>query len=144
MPQINIRRFCYEQKKTFRLENGTLVTGNSDIYKAYASKRNKERYLKRKRDEFVTMSLDDENAAFSFKADTDVENEVEKRIRIESVQEAVRELPEAERRLIHEYFFEDVSLRVLAKRYGVSHTYISGRISEILIKLREYITNKNN
>lgn len=121
-----------------------MVTGNSEVYRAYASKRNKERYLKRKRDEFVTMSLDDEKAAFALKSDTDVENEVENRIRIESVQEAVRKLPEAERLLIHEYFFEDVSLRVLAKRYGVSHTFIRGRISEILVKLREYITAKND
>lgn len=120
-----------------------MVTGNSEIYKAYASKRNKERYLKRKRDEYVTMSLDDEKAVFAFKSDTDVENEVEKRIRIELVRKAVRELPEDERKLIYEYFFEDVSLRVLAKRYGVSHTFISGRISDILIKLREYITDKN-
>ncbi len=130
-------------KKTFRLENGTPVTGNAEIYKAYASSRNKERYLKRRRDEFVSMSLDDEKTAFVLKSDSNVEEEVENRIRIKLVREAVRKLPEAERQLICEYFFEDISLRMIAKRYGVSHTYISGRISDILIKLRQYITDKN-
>ncbi|MCM1529794.1 MAG: sigma-70 family RNA polymerase sigma factor [Alistipes sp.] len=120
------------------------MTGNAEVYKAYASSRNKERYLKRRRDEFVSMSLDDEKTAFVLKSDSNVEEEVEKRIRIELVRKAVRELPEDERKLICEYFFEDISLRRIAKRYGVSHTYISGRISDILIKLRQYITDKNN
>lgn len=92
----------------------------------------------------MTVSLDEEKTAFVFKSDSDVEEEVEKRIRIELVRTAVRELPESERQLIYEYFFEDVSLRMLAKKYGVSHTHISNRISAILIKLREYIIDKNN
>lgn len=92
----------------------------------------------------MAVSLDEEKTAFVFKSDSDVEEEVERRIRIELVRKAVKELPEVERQLIYEYFFEDISLRLLAKKYGVSHTHISNRISAILIKLRQYIIDKNN
>lgn len=47
-------------KKNFRLEDGTEVTGEVNIYKAYESKRNKERYLKRRQQKFVAFSLDEE------------------------------------------------------------------------------------
>ena len=53
-------------KKTFRLENGKEVTAGLNIFRAYQSKRNKERYLERKRNEFVVRSIDDEQAAYDF------------------------------------------------------------------------------
>ena len=58
-------------KKTFRLENGKEVTAGLNIFRAYQSKRNKERYLERKRNEFVVRSIDDEQAAYDLKSDVD-------------------------------------------------------------------------
>lgn len=129
-------------KKTFRLENGTEVTAGVNIYRAYASKRNKERYMKRKRDEFVVRSLDDEKA-YELKSDFVLEDEIDRRFEIEHLREAVRQLPPNERQLIIEYFFENVSLRTLAKKYGVSHTTVHSKINEILERLKGYITNNN-
>lgn len=129
-------------KKTFRLENGTEVTAGVNIYKAYASKRNKERYLKRKRNEYVAHSLDDERA-YELKSDFVLEDEIDRRFEIERLKEAVKKLPMGERKLIMEYFFDDISLRTLAKKYGVSHTTIHSKLNDILEKLKEYIINNS-
>lgn len=46
-----------KSKKEFRLEDGTPVTSTETVYKAYASKRNKERYLKRRQAEYEKYRL---------------------------------------------------------------------------------------
>lgn len=98
--------------------------------------------MKRKRDEFVVRSLDDEKA-YELKSDVVLEDEIDRRFEIEQLREAVRQLPPNERQLIIEYFFENVSLRTLAKKYGVSHTTVHSKINEILERLKGYITNNN-
>lgn len=66
------------KKKKFRLEDGTEVTSDIGIYKTYASSRNKERYLRLRQNEYVTLSLDDERVCEA--ADnTNVEDDVERR-----------------------------------------------------------------
>lgn len=130
-------------KKNFRLEDGTQVTGDIGIYKAYASKRNKERYLKRKQDEFVKLSFDDENVREIVSADN-VEEAVEKQNDVLALRQAIKRLTEREQGFIIDYFFNDFSLRRLAKKYGTSHTKIRGEIKEALSKLRQYITDKND
>lgn len=125
-------------KKTFRLENGTEVTAGVNIYKAYASKRNKERYMKRKRDEYVAKSLDDERS-YDIADKFDIEAEVERRLRNEKVRAAINRLPKEERNLIVDYFFNDMSLRSLAKKYSVSHMTIHNTINKILEKIKSDI-----
>lgn len=125
-------------KKTFRLENGTEVTAGVNIYKAYASKRNKERYMKRKRDEYVAKSLDDERS-YDIADKFDIEAEVERRLRNEKVRVAINRLPKEERNLIVDYFFNDMSLRSLAKKYSVSHMTIHNTINKILEKIKSDI-----
>lgn len=132
---------CYEQKKTFRLEDGTQVTGDIGIYKAYASKRNKERYLKRKRNEYVKLSLDDEQAQ-KLASDDNIEDLLEKQNDILILRQAIKHLTEREQGLITDYFFNDFSLRCLAKKYSTSHTKVSNEIHNALFKLRQYITDK--
>lgn len=130
-------------KKKFRLEDGTQVTSDIGIYKAYASKRNKERYLKRKRDEYVKFSLDDERTQ-DFANEENVEELVERQQEVTKLRKAIRHLTAREQGIVIDYFFNDFSLRSLAKKYGTSHTKINCEINEALSKLRQYITDKDD
>ncbi|MDE6519998.1 MAG: hypothetical protein K2K91_05995 [Ruminococcus sp.] len=56
----------------------------------------------------------------------------------------IRKLNAREQGIIIDYFFNDFSLRNLAKKYGTSHTKISSEINDVLSKLKQYITDKNS
>lgn len=129
--------------RTFRLENGTLVTAKEEIYKAYASNRNKERYLQRKRNQHILKSLDDElvqNVAVT----DNIDEEIDRLFEVEDLRKAIKKLSASEQQLILDYFFQDTSLRKLSKKYDVSHTKLHDMIHEVLDKLREYIINNFN
>ena len=128
------------KKKFFRLEDGTEVTAGIKIFRAYQSKRNKERYMNRKRNQYVTRSLDDE-WAYNLEAPDNVEEEIDKRLRLEKLRSAIKKLSKTEQRLIKEYFFDDLSLRAIAEQHGVSHMKIYNNINNILKKLKDYIIN---
>lgn len=130
-------------KKKFRLEDGTQVIGDIGIYKAYASKRNKERYLKRKQDEYVKFSLDEEQVQ-DFTDGENIEELVEYKQAVTKLRQAIKHLTAREQGIIIDYFFNDFSLRRLAKKYGTSHTKVRSEIEKALSKLRQYITDKNN
>ena len=130
-------------KKRFRLENGTEVTSSVGVYRAYVSKRNKERYLQRKQYKFVKYSLDDENAQ-KIADDEDLEETVETRLYISELRKAIRLLTSREQGIVIDYFFNGFSYRKLGKKYGVSHTKVHNEMKCALGKLRQYITDKNS
>lgn len=127
-------------KKNFRLEDGTEVTGEVNIYKAYESKRNKERYLKRRQQKFVAFSLDEEWVQ-DISSDDDTVETVESQLEITKLRLAIKELTAREQGIIIDYFFNDFSLRSLSKKYGASHTKINSEMKIALEKLKEYITH---
>lgn len=127
-------------KKIFRLEDGTEVTGEVNIYKAYESKRNKERYLKRRQQKFVAFSLDEEWVQ-DISSDDDTAETVESQLEITKLRLAIKELTAREQGIIIDYFFNDFSLRSLSKKYGASHTKINSEMKIALEKLKEYITH---
>ena len=129
-----------KSRKEFRLEDGTPVTSTETVYKAYASKRNKERYLKRRQAEYEKISLDD-NGAYDIAAADNTEETVEKEHEIAMLRHAIKTLTVREQGLIMDYFFNDYSLRTLAIKYGVSHTKIHSEIDFALSKLKDYIVN---
>lgn len=127
-------------KKNFRLEDGTEVIGEASIYKAYESKRNRERYLKRKQHQFVAFSLD-EDWVQDISSDDDTAEVVENQLEVTKLRQAIRKLTVREQGIIIDYFFNDFSLRSLSKKYGASHTKINSEMKNALDKLREYITH---
>ena len=129
-----------KSKKEFRLEDGTPVTSTETVYNAYASKRNKERYLERRQAEYAKISLDD-NSAYDIAAEDNTEETVEKKHEIAMLHHAIKTLTVREQGLIMDYFFNDYSLRTLAIKYGVSHTKIHSEIDFALSKLKDYIVN---
>lgn len=129
-----------KSKKKFRLEDGTEVIGEASIYKAYESKRNRERYLKRKQHQFVAFSLD-EDWVQDISSDDDTAEVVENQLEVTKLRQAIRKLTVREQGIIIDYFFNDFSLRSLSKKYGASHTKINSEMKNALDKLREYITH---
>lgn len=129
-----------KSKKKFRLEDGTEVIGEVNVYKAYESKRNRERYLKRKQHQFVAFSLD-EDWVQDISSDDDTAEVVENQLEVTKLRQAIRKLTVREQGIIIDYFFNDFSLRSLSKKYGASHTKINSEMKNALAKLREYITH---
>lgn len=133
---------CYEQKKTFRLEDGTQVTSDIGIYRTYASQRNKERYIERQQKLHASCSFDDEQTK-EIADSADIEELAERQQTAENIRRIIGQLTEREQLLIIDRFFNGFSLRELARKYGTSHTKIGLEVNAALAKLRRYITDKN-
>ncbi len=114
-----------------------------EIYKAYESQRNKERYLNRRQNQFFSYSLDEE-CAQEIAADDNTAETVERQQEIRKLRQAIRSLTEREQGIIIDYFFYDYSLRSLGRKYGVSHSKINSEIQTALDKLRQYIINNDD
>lgn len=134
---------CCEQKKTFRLEDGTQVTSDIGIQKEYTSKLNRQNYQERSQNKRTLFSIDDKDAP-EIADKVNVEDDVERHEYVRLLRQAIRKLTLREQGFIIDYFFNDYSLRMLEKKYGTSHTKIDREIKTALSKLRQYITDKNN
>lgn len=130
-------------KKKFRLEDGTPVTADIEICRAYNTHLRNEYNLNERQWEHTSYSLDDENAPEAA-ADDDTEAEVERKQEIRKLRQAIRRLSVREQGFIIDYFFNGYSLRKLEKKYGTSHSKIGSEIKEALSKLEQYITDKND
>lgn len=91
----------------------------------------------------MKLSLDDEKTQKLASADN-VEDFIEKQQDILKLRQAIKHLTEREQDLVIDYFFNDFSLRNLAKKYNTSHTKVNNEIHNALVKLRQYIIHKND
>ena len=139
---MEVLTYEQEQKKTFRLEDGTKVTADIEVCRAYTTHLRNEYNLNERQWEHTSYSLDEENAPEAI-ADNDTENEVERQQEIRKLRQAIRLLTPREQGFIIDYFFNGFSLRKLELKYGTSHTKIGSEIREALSKLKQYITDKN-
>lgn len=87
------------------------------------------------------FSLDEEQPQ-EVAGNENVEETVEHHQDVLLLRKAIGQLSQREQSIIIDYFFNDFSLRSLAKKYGESHTKISSEIKDTLSKLRQYITDK--
>lgn len=55
------------------------------------------------------------------------------------INELLKSLSEEEKKLIILYFYEDLSLRQIAKKYNTTHTIILKRLKLIIEKMREVL-----
>lgn len=125
-----------------KLEDGTVVLVPQKIYKAYWKLRNHQRYLEKlDRDHAYEFLLADKDVS-SLKSDDDVEQAVEDNVLIQLLQESLKSLSDEEREIIKTVFFDNVSLRQAAKKFGVSHQALSKRVATILYKLRQSFEDK--
>ncbi|MDO4566417.1 MAG: hypothetical protein Q4B42_03715, partial [Oscillospiraceae bacterium] len=68
-----------------------------------------------------------------------LEDEIEKRLLIEQLNNALKRLTDEEQRLIYELFYLGISRRSLAQELEISHTALGKRLDRIIAKLRLYM-----
>jgi len=132
-------------KKEFYLYvNGQKVKVSEDIYKVYWREREHEKYLEqvdRKNHLLFFSSLDHDGHYVDNIVDesVDVAKIVETQMMIESLRYAISKLNDEERDIIERLYFNDETLRSVAKLKSITHPALMKRRNKILEKLKKFI-----
>ena len=132
-------------KKEFYLYvNGQKVKVSEDIYKVYWREREHEKYLKRvdrKNHLLLFSSLDHDGHFVDNLVDesVDVEKIVETQMMVEALRKAISKLNNEERDIIERLYFNDETLRSVAKLKSITHPALIKRRNKILEKLKKFI-----
>lgn len=127
-----------------KIEDGTRVKVSRDIFRQYWKLTNRENYLKRLDRKYGGVSLDAKangDSAFInlLESDFDLEKVVETALLIEELNKALKNLNEKELDLIKKLFYEEKSMRELAREEDVSTVDIMKRRDRILLKLKNIL-----
>ncbi len=76
-----------------------------------------------------------------FKEKDNIPSQVESKLMYEALYEALSILPDDEEALIRKLFFEELTERNAAEKYGVSQAAINKRKARILKKLKKILEN---
>lgn len=132
------------------------VAVSDEIYKEYYKMKRRERYLEE--DVKVGSSIvDPETGAVTgykpskedsiqrlmdkgtaFASEKSIEDVIVDRAMLLILQEAMKELNRQEKELIHDLFYEEKTVREVAKKDGISHVTVMKRRDKILNKLRKF------
>ena len=132
-------------KKEFYLYvNGQKVKVSEEIYKVYWREREHEKYLEqvdRKNHLLFFLSLDHDGHYVDNIVDesVDVAKIVETQMMIESLRYAISKLNDEERDIIERLYFNDETLRSVAKLKSITHPALMKRRNKILEKLKKFI-----
>ena len=132
-------------KKEFYLYvNGPKVKVSEEIYKVYWREREHEKYLEqvdRKNHLLFFSSLDHDGHYVDNIVDesVDVAKIVETHMMIESLRYAISKLNDEERDIIERLYFNDETLRSVAKLKSITHPALMKRRNKILEKLKKFI-----
>ena len=132
-------------KKEFYLYvNGQKVKVSEEIYKVYWREREHEKYLEqvdRKNHLLFFSSLDHDGHYVDNIVDesVDVAKIVETQMMIESLRYAISKLNDEERDIIERLYFNDETVRSVAKLKDITHPALIKRRNKILEKLKKII-----
>ena len=132
-------------KKEFYLYvNGQKVKVSEEIYKVYWREREHEKYLEqvdRKNHLLLFSSLDHDGHFVDNLVDesVDVEKIVETQMMVEALRKAISKLNNEERDIIERLYFNDETLRSVAKLKSITHPALIKRRNKILEKLKKFI-----
>ena len=132
-------------KKEFYLYvNGQKVKVSEEIYKVYWREREHEKYLEqvdRKNHLLFFSSLNHDGHYVDNIVDesVDVAKIVETQMMIESLRYAISKLNDEERDIIERLYFNDETLRSVAKLKSITHPALMKRRNKILEKLKKFI-----
>lgn len=134
----------FKDKRYFLFIKGKKVYVDKDVYLAYQSELNKEKYLY-KRDSkngclfFSTLDHDGNFADNLEDKAVDIEKIVEIKEMIEKLNHALNKLTKVEKDLIIKIFYEDKTLREIAENLNISLPSVMKRRNKILDKLRKFL-----
>ncbi len=131
-------------KEYYLYVNRQKVKVSKEIYKVYWREREHEKYLEQvdKKNHlffFSQMDYDGHFAESIVDESVDVEKIVETSILIDKLNSAMEELNAEERDIIERLYFNDESLRSVAKLKDITHPALIKRRNKILEKLRKFI-----
>lgn len=131
-------------KEYFLFVNGKKIKVSEEIYKIYWQEKNHENYLKQidRKNHLLLFSSFDHDGHFEdsiVDKGFDVDKIVQTQMMIEAVRDALSKLNDEEREIIDRLYFNDETIRSVAKTKKISHPALIKRRNKILDKLRELL-----
>lgn len=131
-------------KEYYLYIGGQKVKVSEDIYKVYWREKEHEKYLEqvdRKNHLFLFSSLDNDGHFEENIIDesVDVEKIVETQMMIEAVRNAISRLNAEERDIIERLYFNDETVRSVARLKSITHPALIKKRNKILEKLKKFI-----
>ena len=132
------------KKEYYLYVNGQKVKVSEQIYKVYWREREHEKYLEQvgKKNHllfFLSLDHDGHFADSIIDESADVEKIVETQMMIEAVRNAISRLNAEERDIIERLYFNDETVRSVAKLKIITHPALIKRRNKILEKLKKII-----
>ena len=131
-------------KEYYLYVNGQRVKVSEQIYKVYWREKEHEKYLEQvdKKNHLLFFSSLDQDGHFAdsiIDESVDVEKIVETQMMIEAVRNAISRLNAEERDIIERLYFNDETVRSVAKLKSITHPALIKRRNKILEKLKKII-----
>ena len=131
-------------KEYYLYVRGQKVKVSEDIYKVYWQEKEHEKYLEQvdKKNHLLFFSSLDHDGHFVdniVDESVDVEKIVETQMMIEAVRNAISRLNAEERDIIERLYFNDETVRSVAKLKNITHPALIKRRNKILEKLKKFI-----
>lgn len=131
-------------KYVLRMSDGTFIEVTRDVYLEWYQSRRREKYQEERRRKYGVCSMEalTEKGMFhsSWMDDEDnPETIILKKLTIERMWEAIRELPKQEALLLEMLYFKEMPVKSVAEFYGCTDKTIQNRKKKILKKLKERI-----
>lgn len=132
------------EKEYYLYVHGQKVKVSEQIYKVYWQEREHEKYLEQvdRKNHLLFFSSLDYDGHFADNiadASVDVEKIVETQMMIEAVRKAISRLNAEERDIVERLYFNDESVRSVAKLKSITHPALIKRRNKILEKLKKFI-----
>ena len=132
------------QKEYFLFVDGKKVKVSAKVYKVYWQEKNHENYLKQvdRKNHLLLFSSFDHDGHFEESVvdeEIDVEKIVQTQIMIDAVKAALSKLNAEEREIIEKLYYDDESVRSVAKKNNISHPALIKKRNKILEKLKRLL-----
>ena len=131
------------------------VPVSDELYKEYYKMKRRQRYLEEDvKVGRIEVDMENEKVTFvpnkedslqrlmdlgaDYKDELSVEDLVVDKAMLLILQEAMKELDRQEKELIHDLFYEDMTVREVAKKNSTSHVTVMKRRDKVLAKLRKF------
>ena len=129
-------------KEYYIYVNGQPIVVSCEVYRAYVSMAEHERYLERKdRANGLLTEMPSDECIRCGKISSPVEQQIFRQWQVELLYEAVSLLDEHEKWLVGELYFAEKSQSQLSRETGIPQQTISYRAKQILKKLKNLLNH---
>lgn len=150
--EITYEELCYREEidasyreRLYLPLHGMLMEVPENVYHAFYKEQRRQKYIDERSIENGDVSYDALPADELDKTDifmderADVGEQVVDKLLLEQLQSALSLLTEEERNLLNELFYDGISERDIAKKYGISQVAVHKRKHRIFAKLKKFL-----